>query len=190
VVDDAVATMIIGAGPAGLATAAALIRAGRPVTLLEQTGEVGGAWAARYDSLHLHTVRWLSALPGLRIPRNYGRWVARDDLVRYLRDYARVHGLHPELGVAATRIDRAADGGWLVHTGTGVRAAQRVVVATGYSHTPRLPTWPGLDTFSGDVRHSLITGNRLHTRAGTCSSSGRAIPRPRSRWTCSASTRP
>ena len=40
------------------------------------------------------------------------------------------------------------------YTGTGVRAARRVVVATGYSHTPRRPDWPGLDTFPGDVRHS------------------------------------
>ena len=34
------------------------------------------------------------------------------------------------------------------------RAARRVVVATGYSHTPRRPDWPGLDTFPGDLRHS------------------------------------
>ena len=154
VVEHGVATVIIGAGPAGLATAAALAKAGRPVTVLEKADRVGASWAARYDSLHLHTVRWLSALPGLPIPRGYGRWVARDDLVRYLRDYARVHGLHPELGVAATRIDRADRGGWLVRTDAGVRAARRVVVATGYSHTPRRPDWPGLDTFPGDLRHS------------------------------------
>lgn len=154
VVEHGIPTVIIGAGPAGLATAAALAKAGRSVTVLEKADQVGASWAARYDSLHLHTVRWLSALPGLPIPRGYGRWVARDDLVRYLRDYARVHGLHPELGVAATRIDRSDRGGWLVHTDTGVRAAHRVVVATGYSHTPRRPDWPGLDTFPGDVLHS------------------------------------
>ena len=153
-VEDPVPTVIIGAGPAGLATAAALTTAARPVTVLERAGQVGAAWAARYDSLHLHTVRWLSGLPGLRIPRSYGRWVGRDDLICYLRDYSRVHRLHPEFGLAVTRIDRADRGGWLVHTGAGVRAARRVVVATGYSHTPRRPNWPGLDTFPGDVRHS------------------------------------
>jgi putative flavoprotein involved in K+ transport len=153
-VEGGVTTVVIGAGPAGLATAAALANSGRPVTLLEKADQVGASWAARYDSLHLHTVRWLSGLPGLRIPRSCGRWVARDDLVCYLRDYARVHRLHPELGVAATRIDPSDRGGWLVHTSAGVRAARRVVVATGYSHTPRRPNWPGLDTFPGDVRHS------------------------------------
>jgi cation diffusion facilitator CzcD-associated flavoprotein CzcO len=86
---------------------------------------VGAAWAARYDSLHLHTVRWLSGLPGLPIPRRYGRWVARDDLVSYLAAYARKRSAEPQLGTTVTRIDRsdAADG-WLVRTDHGDRPAQ------------------------------------------------------------------
>lgn len=145
--------LVVGAGPAGLATAAALTEAGRAVTLLERSDRVGASWAARYDSLHLHTVRWLSGLPGLPIPRRYGRWVSRDDLVGYLADYARVHGLRPELGVTVTSLDRAAPG-WAVHTSDGSRTARRVVLATGYSHSPRRPDWPGVDTFPGDLRHS------------------------------------
>ena len=146
-------TVVVGAGPAGLATSAALVRAGRPVQLLERADRVGASWAARYDSLHLHTVRWLSGLPGLRIPREYGRWVARDDLVRYLSSYADLNGLRPELGVDVARVDE--DGaGWVVRTTAGDRPARRVVMATGYSHTPRRPTWPGVDTFTGDLRHS------------------------------------
>ncbi len=145
--------MVVGAGPAGLATSAALVRAGRPVLLLERADRVGASWSARYDSLHLHTVRWLSALPGLRIPREYGRWVGRDDLVRYLTTYAEVHGLRPELGVTVTRVE-GEDAGWVVRTDAGDRPARRVVLATGYSHTARQPDWPGVDTFTGDLRHS------------------------------------
>lgn len=145
---------MVGAGPAGLATAAALADAGRPVTVVERADQVGASWAGRYDSLHLHTIRWLSGLPGLRIPRRYGRWVARDDLVRYLEAYADAHRLRPELGVNVTRIDRDGADGWSVHTDSGTRTAGRVVLATGYSHTPRRPHWPGLDSFPGDVRHS------------------------------------
>ncbi len=148
-----VPTVVVGAGPAGLATSAALVRAGRPVVLLERADRVGASWAARYDSLRLHTVRWLSGLPGLRIPRAYGRWVSRDDLLRYLAAYADAHGLAPELGVTVTRVDRDADG-WVVRTDRGDRQARRVVLATGYSHTPRRPAWPGTETFPGDLRHS------------------------------------
>jgi putative flavoprotein involved in K+ transport len=147
-------TVVVGAGPAGLATAAAFVRAGQPVTLLERADRVGASWAARYDSLHLHTVRWLSALPGLRIPREYGRWVSRDDLVRYLATYAEVHRLQPELGVEVTRVDAGDGTPWVVRTDRGDRPAGRVVMTTGYSHTPRRPQWPGIETFPGDLRHS------------------------------------
>jgi putative flavoprotein involved in K+ transport len=150
-------TVVVGAGAAGLATTAALVAAGQPVTLLERADRVGAAWAGRYDSLHLHTVRWLSGLPGLPIPKSFGRWVARDDLVRYLEAYGRHEGVEPELNVTVTRVDRAdvADSArWVVRTDVGDRPADRVVFTTGYSHTPRRPAWPGVETFPGDLRHS------------------------------------
>ena len=146
--------VVVGAGAAGLATAAALRERGRDVEVLERADRVGASWAGRYDSLHLHTVRWLSGLPGLPIPRSCGRWVARDDLVQYLATYARERSVGPELGTTVTRIDRDGTGGWLVRTDRGDRVASRVVVATGYSHTPRRPDWPGVETFPGDLRHS------------------------------------
>ena len=150
-------TVVVGAGAAGLATTAALVSAGQPVALLERSDRVGAAWAGRYDSLHLHTVRWLSGLPGLPIPRAFGRWVARDDLVRYLEAYGRHEGVEPELNVTVSRVDRAdgADSArWVVRTDAGDRPAARVVLTTGYSHTPRRPTWRGVETFPRDLRHS------------------------------------
>lgn len=68
--------VIIGAGPAGLAVAATLRQLAVPFVLLERSDSAGAAWHGRYDSLHLHTIRWLSGLPGVSIPRRYGRWVA------------------------------------------------------------------------------------------------------------------
>ena len=76
---------MIGAGPAGLAVAATLRQRGLSCVVLERATSVGSSWQGRYDLLHLHTIRWLSGLPGGRIPRRFGRWVSRDDFVRYLR---------------------------------------------------------------------------------------------------------
>ena len=147
--------VVVGAGPAGLAAAVSLQQEGVPCTVLERASSVGAAWQGRYDSLRLHTVRWLSGLPGARIPRRYGRWVARDDLVTYLQDYASRHRLEPELGVDVTRIDRDPDGaGWRVDTSAGPRTAAAVIVATGYSRTPYLPDWPGRTAFPGTLVHS------------------------------------
>jgi putative flavoprotein involved in K+ transport len=147
-VDDVV---IVGAGPAGLAAAAALRARGIHATILERGEHVGEQWRTRYDRLHLHTIRWLSNLPGYRIPREFGRWVARDQFVQYLEQYTAHHRLEPRFGVEATRIDRD-DGHWCVHTAAGMVPARVVVVASGYTRVPYLPRWPG--AFDGPVVHS------------------------------------
>ena len=145
--------LVIGAGPAGLAVAACLIRRGIVPVIVDRGAAVGDSWRGRYDRLHLHTPRVQSALPGLRIPARFGRWVARDDVVRYLRGYARYHGINPELGVDARRIDRAGDR-WRIATNRADMLADQVVVATGYNRVPRLPDWPGREGFPGAVRHA------------------------------------
>jgi putative flavoprotein involved in K+ transport len=144
---------VIGAGPAGLAAGAALQARGADVTVLEKSEHVGNAWRHHYDRLHLHTTRGLSRLPGLPIPREFGRWVARDDVVRYLEAYATHHDLRIEHGVEVTRLDRA-DGVWTVTGADGTRPADAVVVATGYNHTPHVPDWLGRDGFPGEVEHA------------------------------------
>src|SRR3954454_8766181 len=145
--------VVVGAGPGGLAAAAMLRRAGVDVLVLERSDAVAASWRSHYDRLHLHTVRWLSHLPGYRIPRRFGRWVARDDVVRYLEEYAAHHELDVRTGTAVTRIDRAASG-WVLRSPAGDVGAAAVVVATGHNHTPHLPAWPRADGFSGELLHA------------------------------------
>lgn len=138
---------VIGAGPAGLASAAMLKRDGQDVVVLER-GQVGAAWTTRYDRLHLHTVRWLSCLPGYRIPRSFGKWVSRDSVLEYLRRYADRHALDVRTNVEVTRVDS----GWTLSTSEGPLEAERVVVATGHNNVPFVPDWPG--SFAGEIVHS------------------------------------
>lgn len=140
---------VIGGGPGGLAVAAALREQGVRAVVLEKSDAVGASWRRHYDRLRLHTTRRLSALPGLRIPRSFGRWVARADVVRYLEKYTEVHDLEIVTGVEVDRVEREAeDGGWVLHATGGRRlVGSAVVVATGFNHTPRLPDWPGLDGY-------------------------------------------
>lgn len=147
---------VIGAGPGGLAAAHALRSRGVRAVVLEKSDRVGSSWRRHYDRLHLHTTRRLSALPGLRMPRRFGRWVSRDDVVRYLEKYAEHHELEIVTGVEVFRIERSADGtGWLLHASGGRElTGSAVVVATGYNHTPRVPDWPGLDGFGGEFTHA------------------------------------
>ncbi|MGV9560997.1 flavin-containing monooxygenase [Streptomyces sp. NPDC003480] len=147
---------VIGGGPGGLAAACALRARGVRAVVLERSDRVGASWRRHYDRLHLHTTRRLSALPGLPIPRSFGRWVSRDNMVRYLEKYAEHHELEIVTGVEVSRVEPAPDGtGWLLHATGGRRlTGSAVVVATGYNHTPRVPDWAGLDAYTGEFLHA------------------------------------
>ncbi|MGW2207970.1 flavin-containing monooxygenase [Streptomyces sp. NPDC001781] len=147
---------VVGAGPGGLAVACALRARGVRAVVLEKSDRVGASWRRHYDRLRLHTTRRLSALPGLAMPRRFGRWVARDDVVRYLEKYAEHHELEIVTGVEVFRVEKAADGaGWLLHASGGRElTGAAVVVATGHNHTPRLPEWSGADGYEGELLHA------------------------------------
>ncbi|NWF27926.1 NAD(P)/FAD-dependent oxidoreductase [Streptomyces sp. PKU-EA00015] len=145
---------VVGGGPGGLAAAAALRKRGVRAVVLERSGSVGTSWRGHYDRLRLHTTRTLSGLPGLAMPRSFGRWVARDDVIRYLEKYAEHHELEIVTGVEASRIERA-DAGWLLRASGGRELTGRaVVVATGHNHTPYLPAWAGLEGYGDGLVHA------------------------------------
>lgn len=147
---------VIGGGPGGLSVAHALRARGLRAVVLEKSDRVGASWRRHYDRLRLHTTRRLSALPGLPMPRRFGRWVTRDDVVRYLEKYAEHHDLEIVTGVEVSRVEPAPDGsGWLLRaTGGRELTGAAVVVATGHNHTPRIPHWPGRDTYTGEFLHA------------------------------------
>ncbi|MEU2059680.1 NAD(P)/FAD-dependent oxidoreductase [Streptomyces sp. NPDC013455] len=147
---------VIGAGPGGLAVAQALRARGVRAVVLEKSAAVGASWRRHYDRLHLHTTRRLSALPGLAMPRKFGRWVSRENVVRYLEKYAEHHELEIVTGVEVHRVERTEDGtGWLLRASGGRElTGSAVVVATGYNHTPHLPDWPGREGYEGELLHA------------------------------------
>ena len=150
--------VVVGAGPAGLSAAAMIQRAGVETLVVDRADSVAASWHRHYDRLHLHTVRWLSHLPGYPIPRRYGKWVSRDDVVRYLESYAAHHRLDIALNTPVSRIDRDRDD-WRLHTSTGDLVVPYVVVATGHNHTPALPDWPGREGFTGELLHASVYRN-------------------------------
>ncbi|HEY6895555.1 MAG TPA: NAD(P)/FAD-dependent oxidoreductase [Rhodanobacteraceae bacterium] len=155
-------TLIVGAGPAGLAVGAALRRAGLPFEIIEQGDAVGASWRRHYDRLRLHTPKETSALPFVPFPKSAPRYPSRDEVIAYLDGYAQTFDLAPLFGVEAVRCERAGDR-WRVETTRGEREARHLVVATGFSRVPRRIAWRGLDTFPGAVLHSseYTSGSRF-----------------------------
>jgi putative flavoprotein involved in K+ transport len=145
--------VIVGGGSAGLATGALLRQQGLDPLVLEAGPEPGAAWRHRYDRLRLHTPRLLSGLPGMRIPRTFGRWVARDDLIEYFRRYVERHDLDVRTSTHVSRIEQEGTD-WRLETAEGPIRAKNVIVATGYNGAPFIPEWPGREGFAGDLIHS------------------------------------
>ncbi len=131
-------TIIVGAGPAGLAVGACLKRAGLPCCILEQSDTVGSAWHQHYDRLHLHTAKAYSALPFVPFPKGYPRYPSRVQVISYLEAYARQFQLEPKFGQQVVRA-RYVDRGWDVQTRDTHYRATNLVIASGYTREPYRP---------------------------------------------------
>lgn len=146
--------VIVGGGPAGIATAACLRRRGLDPLVLEKGDTVAPAWRRHYERLHLHTTRGASGLPGRPMPADYPKYPSRDQVFDYLRRYALEEGVEIRFGVEVTRV-RRRDGVWEIESAGGTRlTAPDVVIATGLSHVPRIPEIPNQEAFSGEILHS------------------------------------
>src|SRR5712691_7437576 len=111
-------TVVNGESAAGLATAACLARAGVSNVVLEQHAHVADAWRHHYDRLHLHTTRGLSGLPYHPMPETYPKYPSRDQVVRYLEDYARRFSIEPRFEQRVSSVRRDGDS-WLTETKRG-----------------------------------------------------------------------
>ena len=151
---DRYPVVVVGGGPAGLATSAELRRRGIEHVVLERGGTVGHSWANLYDSLTLHTGKHLSALPGMTFDRRVPLFPSRGDFVAYLHRYVEVLELPIETGRTVTALERRNDE-WLVRTDRGDITARDVVMATGIIASPRSPAIPGRERFRGRVMHSI-----------------------------------
>jgi cation diffusion facilitator CzcD-associated flavoprotein CzcO len=150
--------IVLGAGPAGLAAAASLEARGCDAVILEKADAVGAVWRRHYDRLHLHTDRARSGLPGLAIPKAYGRYPSRNQFIEYLEAYAARLALKPVFNAAVSALRR--DGNvWRAETGQESWRAPVVVIATGWADYPYAPSWPGMETFGGPILHSSAYRN-------------------------------
>ena len=150
-------TAIIGAGPAGLACAAALRQHSQQCLVLEQSDNLGSSWRGHYDRLHLHTHRKHSALPGYRMPASYPRYPSRLQVVEYLEEYARHHSIEFVFGERVSGLSKGKC--WEIETTSGMLQANNVIVATGLARLPNRPTWRDQNAYSGTLIHSSEFGN-------------------------------
>jgi cation diffusion facilitator CzcD-associated flavoprotein CzcO len=152
--------IVLGAGPAGLACAAALRSKGLEIAVLERSDHVGAAWRNHYDRLHLHTDRKHSELPGMAMPQSWPLYPSRLQVLEYLESYAERFGIRPVFGMEVISLKREGTL-WSAATKHGAVAAPVAVVATGMARTPHRPSFPGIELYRGSLLHSSEYRNPL-----------------------------
>ncbi|VFQ78122.1 unnamed protein product [Cuscuta campestris] len=161
------AVIVVGAGPAGLATAACLTKLSIPYIILEKEDCYASIWNKySYDRLRLHLPKHFCELPHLRFPANAPVYVPRKQFVHYLEEYVSRFGISPRCSraVEAAAYDEGA-GMWNVtardpDSGEGEEYSGRfLVVATGETSIPFIPEVKGMERFAGEIIHSTAYKN-------------------------------
>jgi putative flavoprotein involved in K+ transport len=145
--------LVIGAGPAGIATAWHLQRVGIPYAVVDRAPVLADTWSRLYPSLRLNTTRFYSHLPGARFPLSFGLFPTARQYHEYLVRFVHQHRLIMHLGISVERL-RPLGAGWEVTTSAGTWHYPFVVSATGRFGNPIWPAIEGLDAFGGLRMHA------------------------------------
>lgn len=151
---------VLGAGVAGLATAKTLKQYGLDVTVFEVRSELGGVWAGNYKSLCVLEPYSVYGLPDWPWPQGTPLFPPAKNVRNYLGEYARHFGIYDSIKFN-TKILQATPSGsdrWTIESeSNSVRESSEFdffVMAPGMFNLPRIPNWPGIESFSGDLIHS------------------------------------
>jgi cation diffusion facilitator CzcD-associated flavoprotein CzcO len=154
------AVLIIGAGQAGLSTAARLRQLGVDTLVVERNPRIGDNWRLRYHSLVLHNEVWANHLPYLPFPETWPTYIPKDLVADWFESYAEFMELNvwtsteflgasfdPDTELWTARLT-LADGG------ERVLRVRHVVMASGISGIPYRPTIAGLAEYRGETFHT------------------------------------
>jgi putative flavoprotein involved in K+ transport len=151
--------VIIGAGPAGLASAVCLARRGVAYTLLEQGPHAANALRQVDPDMALLSPTGLSLMPGMERPPRAPEYLPFRQLVAALELYREKQGVRVVNGAKVVSVSRAGSGFAVRYRGKDdaehVIEGSHVVNATGIISRPQLPAnfEPGRCAF--DWMHSI-----------------------------------
>ncbi|MCO5573069.1 hypothetical protein L7F22_026834 [Adiantum nelumboides] len=151
--------LIVGGGQGGIALGARLRCLGVPTIIVEKNKRPGDSWRNRYKSLCLHDPVWYDHMPYLPFPSHWPVFSPKDKIGDWLEAYTKIMELvyWSSTECKSAKYD-ARKGMWEVRLQTEkneiVLYPKHLVLATGLSGFPDVPTFAGADSFEGVQCHS------------------------------------
>ena len=155
--------LIVGGGQGGLGLAARLKRMGVPTLIVDKADRPGDQWRGRYKSLCLHDPVWYDHMPYLPFPDHWPVFTPKDQIGDWLEMYSKVMELNywPRTECVSASFDEQS-GTWKVEVqrdGEPVTLQPtQLILATGMSGVPNVPSYPGAGIFNGQQYHSSRHG--------------------------------
>ncbi len=151
--------LVVGGGQGGIALGARLRQLGVPSLVIDKHARPGDQWRNRYKSLCLHDPVWYDHLPYLKFPDNWPVFAPKDKIGDWLESYTKIMEIPYWSSTTATSASYSEETGeWTVEVernGTPITLRpKQLVLATGMSGKPNIPSLPGKDVFRGDQHHS------------------------------------
>ena len=158
------AVLVVGAGQAGLSIAAGLRQLNVDTLVVDQEERIGDNWRNRYHALSLHNQVHVNHLPYMPYPPNWPTYIPKDKLAGWFEAYADIMEINCWTGTNFTGggYDNETEKWSIDLTIRGGKSRQlhprHIVMATGASGIPNMPTIPGQEDFGGEVLHSSAYG--------------------------------
>ncbi|WP_418908758.1 flavin-containing monooxygenase [Glutamicibacter endophyticus] len=151
--------LVIGGGQGGIGLGARLKRMGVPALVIDKHPRPGDQWRSRYHSLALHDPVWYDHMPYLEFPDHWPVFTPKDKMGDWLESYTKLMELDYWSNTEALKATQRPDGqGWdvqVVREGEELTLhPQHLVLATGMSGVPNMPSYPGQEIFAGEQNHS------------------------------------
>ncbi|XP_071675769.1 probable indole-3-pyruvate monooxygenase YUCCA10 [Lolium perenne] len=159
---EKVVVLIVGAGPAGLATAACLTQLSIPYVIIEREDCSASLWRNRaYDRLKLHLAKEFCELPHMSYPADAPTYIPKALFVKYVDDYIECFNIQPKYltSVKSSTYDSEKKVWSIVaHDIAECKkinfTAKFLIVATGENSAENIPVITGLQNFPGETIHS------------------------------------
>ncbi|CAL4992033.1 unnamed protein product [Urochloa decumbens] len=134
--------LIVGAGPAGLATAACLAQFSIPYVIMEREDCSASLWRNRaYDPLKLHLAKEFCELPHMSYPVDAPTYIPKDQF-SCTYDEGKECWISLACDAATSRVV--------------IYKSKYLVVASGENSAANIPVIPGLHDFAGEAIHSSL----------------------------------